>query len=400
MRRLKNVVLFLVCICLLFVNVQLLQNKIYSTVFYIIFFESVIFCIIILDVILTFRVSERLNVLNRENEKYKLTLSDLSMESSLLSTLTDVMETFGREIELSDVLDKIGDSIKNLFQADTVILQLFGENFVRVVKGSEVKLPSVVLEEIVMKGHPILVNNTASFTQYRVFGEQKICAFLIAPLSRKQALIGLLGIFSSDENRRFSARDLELLRMVAAPTSLLIENAELFEKTKILSITDGLTQLYNRRHFERMLAQIIEETKYSGRQVSLCISDIDHFKYYNDTNGHLAGDRALRDIADILKRGVKGSDTVARYGGEEFVIIFPDTSEENTRHVCEELRKRIAETRFPYEERQPEKDLTMSFGTATFPVDADNAEELVKKADFALYRAKESGRNRVVSAQK
>ena len=199
---------------------------------------------------------------------------------------------------------------------------------------------------------------------------------------------------------RNTATVVSVLAIIAAPTSLLIENAELFEKTKILSITDGLTQLYNRRHFERILAKIIEETKYSGREVSLCISDIDHFKFYNDTNGHLAGDRALRDIADILKRGVKGSDTVARYGGEEFVIIFPDTSRENTLHVCEELRKRIAETRFPHENLQPEKDLTMSFGVATFPADADNVEELVKKADFALYRAKESGRNKVIPAHK
>ena len=185
--------------------------------------------------------------------------------------------------------------------------------------------------------------------------------------------------------------------MVSAPTSLLIENAELFEKTKILSITDGLTQLYNRRHFEEVLERLFMNAKNSHSPLSLSICDVDYFKHYNDVNGHPAGDFVLKKLAEILKKGVKGSDIVARYGGEEFVIIFPNTTKENAKKVCETLNKKIKEYKFPNEKSQPNGDLTVSFGIANFPEDATTPQELIEKADIALYKAKSTGRDKVVT---
>ena len=337
---------------------------------------------------------EKINLLSRKNAKSELALSDYALESTLLSTLTEIMETLGEEISLEEVLNRIVEYVKNLFKNETVILQLFGDNFLNVIKGENVETLSEMLTDIVLKGHPVLINNTSSFPQYKSFSKQKITSFLVTPLKKKYDIIGVIGVFSF-KGRKFSIKDLELLRMVIAPTTLIIENVELLEKTKILSITDSLTQVYNRRHFEKVLTDFI---KGKNEEISLCICDIDYFKHYNDTNGHFAGDKVLKKIADILKRGVKGLDVVGRYGGEEFVIIFPFTSKENALKICKMLNKRIKNCIFPNETKQPNGDLTVSFGIANFPSDAATVEELIKKADFALYKAKDMGRDRVEQA--
>lgn len=166
-------------------------------------------------------------------------------------------------------------------------------------------------------------------------------------------------------------------------------------KLKELSITDGLTGVYNQRHFYTCFD---EEMKRAGRYnhcFSLVMADIDYFKNYNDANGHLEGDNALRDIAACILKNVREQDIVARYGGEEFSIIMPETDKEGAIIAVERIRKAICEHGFANRESQPGGRLTMSFGVATYPADSNDRKELMKKADEALYRAKENGRNRV-----
>ena len=126
--------------------------------------------------------------------------------------------------------------------------------------------------------------------------------------------------------------------------------------------------------------------------------DIDYFKHYNDTHGHQAGDEILRMLAELITKTIRTSDIAARYGGEEFVIISSETSKERVVQMAERVKKAIEDYPFPKKETQPGGTLTVSFGVATFKVDATIADELIKKADSALYKAKESGRNRVVAA--
>lgn len=397
MRPIKNFVFLLVCFFLLFVNLQLFYERVYSAVFYLVSLNLILAAVMILDIFDSFRTAKRVNALARDRERLQLALSDYTHESRLLSSVIGSIETFGSGIRLEDILSRITDSVKSLFKDETVILQLFRENFVSVRRGMEVNLPPGVMEEVILKGHPILVNNAASFTQYAVFSGQNVHSFIIAPLKRENELIGILGVFSFGQ-RKFSTRDLDFLRMVILPTTLIIENAELFQRTRILSITDGLTQIFNRRHFEEFLQKIIAEARRDNRHVALCIGDIDYFKFYNDHHGHPSGDQVLKKVADILKKNVKGSDLVARYGGEEFVVVFPGTSKENAVRLCRSLNELVKEQRFPYEEQQPNGNLTISFGVACFPEDATDPEGLVQKADRALYLAKEAGRDRVVEA--
>jgi diguanylate cyclase (GGDEF)-like protein len=123
--------------------------------------------------------------------------------------------------------------------------------------------------------------------------------------------------------------------------------------------------------------------------------DIDYFKFYNDTHGHQAGDNVLRDIALLLKKSVRELDVIARYGGEEFCIILPETGKQVARNLAERIRVSVSAQPFLFKETQPNGNLTISLGVATFPDDAKSSDNLVTAVDRALYKAKGNGRNRV-----
>jgi diguanylate cyclase (GGDEF)-like protein len=161
-----------------------------------------------------------------------------------------------------------------------------------------------------------------------------------------------------------------------------------------LSTHDGLTGLVNYREFHRQLSEEAERFRRYGHPFSLLMLDIDHFKSVNDTYGHLAGDEALRVLADLVRREVRPMDLVARYGGEEFVMVLRETTTPGAVAVAERLRRRIAERAIPLAGGQS-LSLTVSVGVATYPDDADSLQHLISTVDRALYAAKAAGRNQV-----
>ena len=165
---------------------------------------------------------------------------------------------------------------------------------------------------------------------------------------------------------------------------------------KELSRTDGLTQLFNHKYFHQMLAGELGRARRYGGSVALLMMDVDHFKIYNDTNGHPMGDSALQRFARILSDAVRDSDTVARYGGEEFTVISPQVDTVGAAELAERLRDRVDRTQFEKEDVMPQGRLTVSVGHAVYPQDAEDKTGLIECADRALYKAKEMGRNRVV----
>jgi len=174
------------------------------------------------------------------------------------------------------------------------------------------------------------------------------------------------------------------------------ELAEANARLAQLAVTDGLTGLYNHRHFHERLALEVERSGRNGLPLALFMIDVDHFKKYNDDNGHPAGDEVLRQLARLLADGRRVNDFVARYGGEEFAVVLVDTPKLVAYQLAEKLRERVADHSFPAP-REGGK-LTVSVGIAAIPDDANDAEGLVRAADAALYRAKGAGRNRVVLA--
>jgi diguanylate cyclase (GGDEF)-like protein len=205
---------------------------------------------------------------------------------------------------------------------------------------------------------------------------------ILAELQRKNAELAALNQ-SLEEKVVRRTRELELVN----------------QRLEQLAITDGLTGLYNHRFFHERLAIEVERCQRSGREVSLVMIDVDHFKLYNDRNGHPAGDDVLRLVGSLLAERRRANDIVARYGGEEFAIILLDTPKGQAAELGERMRRRVAAYAFTHAAMQPGGHLTVSVGVAGIPEDASEAGILLDAADAALYSAKRAGRNRVRVAE-
>jgi diguanylate cyclase (GGDEF)-like protein len=171
--------------------------------------------------------------------------------------------------------------------------------------------------------------------------------------------------------------------------SILRQAAARMTRIEMAANTDGLSGLYNHRYFQERLEQELARARAHGESLGLLFCDLDHFKLYNDTAGHQAGDEALRRLAAILHEELRRIDIAARYGGEEFAVILPDTHLQGAVEVAERVRRAVEKS------HATGPPLTVSIGAATFPADAASAAELIDRADWAMYLAKRKGRNRV-----
>ena len=196
-----------------------------------------------------------------------------------------------------------------------------------------------------------------------------------------------------------NARIYALLRTKALQDELRMKNRqleELLHKVNYMAITDALTGLYNRRRFHDVLNSEFERARRYTTSFSLVMLDIDHFKRVNDVFGHSAGDNVLKEVASILKNSIREIDTASRYGGEEFMVILPNTARENALVVAERIRLMIGQHAFGGIDRH----ITVSIGISGMPdAKVESEEKLIRCADFALYRAKQLGRNRTVTVE-
>jgi len=167
------------------------------------------------------------------------------------------------------------------------------------------------------------------------------------------------------------------------------------EHYKHLSITDGLTKVYNHRYFHELLDRELQRARRNSSAFALLFADVDNFKLYNDVNGHLAGDEVLRELATIILNTTRRTDFVARYGGEEFAVILPDTVNEGGLRVALQIMQAIHTKKWMYADVLPCKTITLSIGMALYPKDALLKEELITKADEAMYHAKKTGKNKI-----
>ena len=187
--------------------------------------------------------------------------------------------------------------------------------------------------------------------------------------------------------------------MFANQAGLAIENSQLYEMVVHKSHTDSLTFLWNHGFFQDTLIKELENAKTRNIPLSLVLIDIDNFKKFNDTWGHQNGDLILTELSKLLKDFSREGDYVCRYGGEEFSIILTETNKERAFMIAERLREEIAQHNFPITASQEPVKLTVSIGVATFPGDAHAKEELILKADKAMYTAKFIGKNRTCTPE-
>jgi diguanylate cyclase (GGDEF)-like protein len=174
-----------------------------------------------------------------------------------------------------------------------------------------------------------------------------------------------------------------------------IVEMSVFDRTEAAVYRDELTGLYNYRFFTEQLERELARCERANTPMSVAMIDIDNFKSYNDHGGHDAGNRVLETLGILLTESLRREDIAARYGGEEFALIMPGTPKAGAQVAAESVRSRVAQHRFGAEDLPPEQRITVSIGIATFPADATDGAELLRRADSAMYLAKSSGKNQV-----
>ncbi|MBL7069404.1 MAG: sensor domain-containing diguanylate cyclase [Candidatus Omnitrophica bacterium] len=211
--------------------------------------------------------------------------------------------------------------------------------------------------------------------------------FMAVPMLFEDRLIGILSIVD------LSVSDLEKFSILAAQFSLEMRRIILYEKVEQMAITDGLTKAFAKRHIMERLGEEFERSIRHDFSLAFLMVDIDHFKNYNDTYGHLVGDAVLKDIVELLKNNTREVDLVGRFGGEEFCVILPETGKDEARLVAERIREMIENHSFKaYDEST---NVQVSIGVAVYPEDAGDVNEIIENSDKALYAAKNGGRNKV-----
>ena len=252
-------------------------------------------------------------------------------------------------------------------------------------------------------GGKVVINDVHSNPLTRKFSDEfteaDITAILVIPIVLFDQNVGSFFLRAARNSGEFSLRETSFCEIVAEAAANALERAHLFEsiqkaneRLEHLAITDGLTGLFNHRHFRERLEDEFERAKRYSLPLSCLIMDIDDFKKLNDTYGHLAGDNVLREISERTSQSVRKSDIVARYGGEEFVVIMPQTGIEGVKSEAERIRKNIADS--PFTGLSSDVHTTVSVGIAV--LDHDNmldCEALIRVADSALYESKSKGKN-------
>ena len=217
---------------------------------------------------------------------------------------------------------------------------------------------------------------------------------LCVPIMSQERPVGVILVGPS--NRQLP-HGREIGRTIALIASVAIASTQVLGKERMLAKTDGLTGLLNKTNVHRRLQDLMYGESAHMPRVSVFLLDIDHFKQYNDTNGHLDGDELLKRMGALLRENSRENEVVGRYGGEEFLVIMPGTTKETALKVAERIRLLVEGTPFDHASRQPSGKVTISGGVATWPGDGDDVDALLRNADAALYEAKRGGRNRVAA---
>ena len=241
--------------------------------------------------------------------------------------------------------------------------------------------------EVLKTGKEIYVGDVRAEEKFQDKGLETHGSIFAVPLNYKGETLGVIN-FGREHPYAFGANDVKILTLVANQVSLAIANAKLYTQTRELSVTDELTGVFNRRHFAQVLQLEWKRAVRFKRELSLLMIDVDFFKRYNDTYGHLKGDEVLKGLGSLLTENLREVDTVARFGGEEFIVLLPDTDKRGALAVAEKLRHMVQEKI---------RSITISVGVANYPEDVTEMDDLIDHADIALYDAKDSGRNRVLT---
>jgi diguanylate cyclase (GGDEF)-like protein len=260
------------------------------------------------------------------------------------------------------------------------------------VNNNEIKCRSFkpgegIAGRVFLNSQPMIVNNIREDSLFIESEKSFVRSIACIPMVVYNDVIGVINVTNKKNGKEFTDQDIRMLKAVADQAAVAVNKAQLWD----MAVTDSLTGLYVRRYFMVKLQEEIHRAERYDKIISIIMADLDRFKNINDTYGHDAGDRALKAISHFLQKNIRDVDAIARYGGEEFVMLIPDADKDAAFNLAERLREELAKIKL---DNLPA--ISISFGIATFPTDGTEVEDLIRKADAAMYAAKRAGRNKSV----
>jgi len=341
-----------------------------------------------------------------EAEKKKKALKrKLHLEKTKLEQVLSLEEGLHKVLDLNKLIDFVIDKTSRILKASKCSLMLVDEESKEISLRGHIGLTEdIVLKArskvgdpiaglIALEGKPVLVKDIETDRRFlrknRPAYQSK--SFISAPIKFGDQIVGVLSATDKQPQNKniFTELDLKVLSMIVRQVGVSMEASKLYRDLKFLTITDPLTGIYNFRYFTEALDREINRAKRYDRPLCILMIDVDNFKTYNDTYGHLEGDILLKELSKTFNENVRGVDVACRYAGDEFVIILPDTNVSDAEIVANKIRIKVAELKL-------QTTVHISIGIAQFPMNKDsNRYDFMLKADSALYQAKKEGKDRV-----
>lgn len=358
--------------------------------------------------------AERLKVFADEaaiaikNARY---VEELRERNQDLTTLYEVGLSMTKELDDHEIVDGLIKQIEHFKEIDIFLLMTFSDGLGKIVvylfDSKKKLLQSIEVDkDKVGKFVQMVVENMKTIylpnfndpdmflelTKKQNYSFEKIQTCLGIPLIKGKEIIGILSVFSKKENA-FNQKQIQLLETIASQLSITFQNVKMYERMKELAIIDELTGIYNRRFFYLAANKEIDRAVRYHKSLSLILIDIDHYKDVNDHFGHIAGDKVLQRLTQVIQKELRESDIFSRYGGEEFLILLANAEIKDAVAVAERLREKVEELQVRYNEE--EISVTISLGVTQLTAERNTLQELIAVVDQALYGAKQKGRNRV-----
>ncbi len=328
-----------------------------------------------------------------ENARF---VEELEIRRREAEQLEEIGRALTSSLEPAEVIQRVIDSTLELLAADSATVWLIeGRNAkvaaskgkVALIEGDEWQVPSDVFEDMGDLGRPILIPDlkATELLPEHVRDRVPLQSAVLVPLLIEDRVSGALAAAFAGPHL-FTDEEVRVARRLASQASIALANAQLHERLQTLSLKDPLTGLPNRRHLEIHLERELAAAR-RGRPLCLVIFDLDRFKTFNDTNGHVAGDAALRHLGRVLASGARAMNVVARYGGDEFVSVLAGSTLEEAQQHAVRIQRAVASD--PY---LLETGMSLSFGIGVYDRSMKTIDDLIRSADHDLYRAKSSRR--------
>jgi diguanylate cyclase (GGDEF)-like protein len=351
--------------------------------------------------------------LSRRLTEQDHTMSEVSSENNALSTflvvLPDVVRRLNSNIARRGIPPLLASTLDHIFEPSQILVFLAqGESELALACGKGLtegmepgmkiilgqgRIGMAAMNQRTMDREDFLSESRMRHSPGDVRDPGGAVVELVSPMVNEGRTLGILCVGRPARRHRDEKR---MIKLVADLGALALQNQNMISSLESMANKDALTGLCTKRFLNLRLGHLLHRAQQTHMPLSVIIFDIDHFKKFNDTFGHLAGDEVLKKVGAVLKSQLRSDDTPARYGGEEFVVVLPDTAKEDAMTTAEKIRRAIEAAECPLAGGHMAR-VTISGGVAALPVDGRSSHELMTAADQALYLAKEQGRNRILA---